>query len=204
MAQGSIVAITGAVEGDLDEAVLARVVEYAGLVLGPVYGKNGKRSLHERIRSYNYAARISPWCVLADLDQDARCPAHVRDAWLPSPAPLMRLRFVVREIEAWLFGDPERLAAFLRVPAAQVPRNPEGVPDPKQAMVALARRSQRREIREDMAPRPGSGRTVGPGYKSRLIEFASDPDRGWRPGVAAQAADSLRRCIERLRALSNG
>jgi hypothetical protein len=34
----------------------------------------------------------------------------------------------------------------------------------KEAMVDLARRSRRRDIREDMMPRSGSERSVGPTY----------------------------------------
>ena len=46
-----------------------------------------------------------------------------------------------------------------------------------------------------MVPRPGSGRLVGPAYASRLIEYA---EAHWRPEVAGQCTDSLRRCRERL------
>lgn len=37
-------AISAAVEGALDEAVVARLVRYAGATLATVYGKNGKAS----------------------------------------------------------------------------------------------------------------------------------------------------------------
>ena len=66
-------------------------------------------------------------------------------------------------------------------------------------MVDLARRSRRsrrKEIRADMAPRNGSGRRVGPAYSGRLIEYAATE---WRPGVAVGNAESLRRAIDCLR-----
>ena len=53
-------------------------------------------------------------------------------------------------------------------------------------------------VRQDMVPREGSGRTEGPAYTSRLIEYATDR---WRPDVAVRRADSLRRavaCLQRL------
>lgn len=68
-------------------------------------------------------------------------------------------------------------------------------------MVEMARRSRRRDIREDMVPRPGSGRTEGPAYTSRLIEFVADVDHGWRPDVAALSSDSMDRCLQCLRRL---
>jgi hypothetical protein len=112
----------------------------------------------------------------------------------------MCFRVAVREIEAWLLADRERLAAFLGVKSARLPANPEEEPDPKRIIVELAQQSRRREIREDMAPRPGSGRQIGPAYSSRLIEFVSGSG-GWRPEVAARSSDSLRRCLSCLRKL---
>jgi hypothetical protein len=55
-------------------------------------------------------------------------------------------------------------------------------------MAKLAQALQSREIRDDMARRPGSGCAVGPAYSSRLIEYAQ---KHWRPAIAAQHADSL-------------
>jgi hypothetical protein len=187
--------ISGAVEGLVDEAVLRRLIRDAGATLGAVYGKNGKANLRRNLRGYNRAARWSPWMVLVDLDRDADCAPPLVTSWLPAPARHMRFRVAVRAVEAWLLADRERMASFLRVPQARVPREPESVEHPKRAMVDLARRSRRREIREDMVPRPGSGRAVGPAYTSRLIEFAYTD---WRVDVAARNSDSLRRCRERL------
>jgi hypothetical protein len=107
----------------------------------------------------------------------------------------MCFRIAVRAVEAWFFADDERLARFLSVARSKIPSLPEQVEDPKRTMVELAGRSRKREIREDMVPRPGSRRKEGPAYASRLIEFAHS---FWRPEVAATKSDSLRRCVERL------
>jgi len=66
-------------------------------------------------------------------------------------------------------------------------------------MVNLARASRRRDIREDLVPRPEGGRQVGPAYSSRLIEFVSGR---WRPEIAARRAESLRRAIACLKRLT--
>ncbi len=195
------VVITGAVEGALDEAVLTRLVNQLGGTLGVVYGRNGKSTVLRRLRGYNQAARFSPWVVLIDLDEDAQCAPPYRAAVLPHTASLMCFRIAVREIEAWLLADRGRLAEFLGVAGSRVPAHPETIHDPKRTMVDLARRSRRRDIREDMVPRPGSGRAVGPAYTSRLIEFVAGSPRGWRPEVAAGSSDSLARCLRSLRRL---
>ncbi len=198
------VVISGAVEGIVDEAVLRRLVQHVQGTVNAVYGKNGKTHLRQRLDGYNQAARFGPWIVLVDLDHEADCAPLFRTAWLPNPAPLMCFRVAVREVEAWLLADRERIATFLGVTVSSVSPDPEAEPDPKRTVVDLARRARRREIREDMVPRPGSGRTVGPAYASRLIEFASHATTGWRPEIAANRADSLRRCLTRLRELTEG
>lgn len=193
--------IRGAVEGIVDEAVFRRLVRAVRAEPGPVYGRNGKQSLLARLPGYNRAARLSPWLVLVDLDQDAHCPPPFTAATLPNPSTLMCFRVVVREVEAWLLADAERIAAFLDVNASRIPRNPEGEGNPKQAVINLARRSRSRDIARDLVPREGSGRAEGPAYASRLTEFVSDARHGWRPVVAARTSESLSRCLSCLRRL---
>ncbi|MBI3948994.1 MAG: hypothetical protein HY314_00855 [Acidobacteria bacterium] len=195
------VVISSAVEGLVDEAVVRRLIRHVGAEPGPIYGKNGKVYLRKQVKGYNEAARWTPWIVLVDLNHDADCAPPFRAEWLPSPAPKMCFRVTVREVEAWLLADRQHIARFLSVPVTRIPQNPEGVDDPKGVMVDLARRSRRRDIREDMVPRPGSGRKVGPAYAARLIEFVEDTATGWHPNVAATTSNSLKRCIECLRQL---
>lgn len=186
-------------EGDLDEAVLRRLSFHVGGTVRVVYGKQGKRHLQQRISAYNQAARFAQWVVFVDLDHDADCAPDLLATWLPRPADFMHLRVAVREVEAWLLADRERIAGFLSVAQSRVPPNPETLDDPKRFVVDLATRSHRTEIRRDMTPRLGSGRQVGPAYSSRLIEFVNDDRDGWRPEVAAHNSDSLNRCLLRLR-----
>ena len=193
------VTVSAAVEGSLDEVVVDRLIRHVGGHPGIVYGKNGKSFLRDRIDGYNSAAHHAPWVVLVDLDAEGECAPSVREAWLRHPAPLMCFRIVVRAIEAWLMADAERLAAFIGVARSKVPADPEGLDHPKQVMVNLARLSRRREVRQDMVPRQESGRTEGPAYTSRLIEYATDR---WRPDVAVLRADSLRRAVARLQRLA--
>lgn len=190
--------ISAAVEGALDEAVAQKLISHVGGDMGSVYGRNGKPVLRERIGGYNNAARYSPWLVLVDLDNDADCSPSLRDMWLPDPAPHLCFRIAVREVEAWLMADTETLAGYLSVSMNRIPRIPESLAQPKNEMVNLGRLSRRRTIREDMAPRQESGRRVGPAYASRLIEYVKNK---WRPEVAANHSDSLRRaiiCLKRL------
>jgi len=178
--------IFAAVEGIVDEAVACRLISHAGAVPGDVYGKIGKSFLRRGIKGYNNSAKRALWFVLVDLDHDADCAPPLCSDWLPNKAPGLCFRVAVRAVEAWLLADAERLAKFLGVAPSKMPAD-------------LARGSRRRDIREDMVPRPGSGRPVGPAYASRLIEFAS---KHWRPDIAGRHADSLKRAIRCIKQIT--
>jgi len=194
-----VATIAAAVEGLTDEAVARKLIAHVGANVGQIYGGKGKSHLRKRISGYSNAARYTPWLVLVDLDHDADCtPPFVAD-WLQNPPKLLCFRVAVRAVEAWLLADVEMISAFLRVARARIPHDPQSLDDPKAALVELARASRRAEIRQDMVPRDGSGRKVGPAYTSRLIEYVNEK---WRPAEAARRVESLQRAIRCLRRLT--
>lgn len=91
---------SGAVEGPTDEAVFRRLVDHVGAETHRIQVQHGKLNLRRALPGYNAAAKWSPWLVLVDLDRDFPCPGALAAEWLPKPAPHMRLRVVVREVEA--------------------------------------------------------------------------------------------------------
>ncbi|PZR98548.1 MAG: hypothetical protein DLM69_08525 [Candidatus Chloroheliales bacterium] len=191
-------AISGAVEGPVDEAVLQRLILHSKGIPTMVYGKKGKPHLLKSLAGYNAAAQRSPWIVLVDLDKDGTCVGPLLGSWLPTPAPYMCFRVAVKAIESWLIADRETLATFLGVALSKVPQKPDLEPNPKDTVINLARISRKKNIREGMVPRPGSGRMVGPLYTSFMIEFTTNH---WQPDVAAANSDSLHRalnCIQQL------
>ncbi len=195
-----VVPVNILVEGITDEPVAKRLLEYVGLTVGNVFGRNGKSDLLRRLPNYNQAARsrLTPWFVLRDLDNDAVCASQAIQKWLPQPSEGMRLRVAVRAIEAWMMADAEHLAAFLSVSSSRMPTNPDSETDPKQTLINVARSSSSRSIREGFVPRHGSGARVGPLYVERLITFAQSH---WQPDEAATRSESLRRCIQALSTL---
>lgn len=188
--------IDAAVEGIIDEAVARKLIIETGGFPRTVYGKTGKAFLHQKIQGFNNAAKVWPWLVVVDLDDDAECAPPFCTRWVPDPSPYLCFRVAVREVESWLMADAETLASFLGLSPTSIPKDPEGLDDPKGEMVNLARRSRRAWIRKDMVPRQGSGRPVGPAYASRMIEYVQN---SWRPEVAGRQAESLRRAIACLR-----
>lgn len=194
------VPVTLAGEGYVDVLVLERLADKLGLSGVIQYDCGGKPALHRRLPGFNAAAARSPWVVLADLDQEPCAAEHVREL-LPHPERLMVLRLAVRAVEAWLMADAAALAAWLRVTPARVPGAPDQLENAKQSLVNLARSSRSSALRQDIVPRAGSGRTVGPAYSSRVGEFVTDH---WDPERAAGSSDSLRRAVTRIGSLAAG
>ena len=162
------VLLSAAVEGLVDEAVLRRLIADEGASLAYTHGKNGKAVIRRDLNGYNQAAYHSPWVVLIDLDHDEDCAPPVRAKWLPNPAPHIRFRIAVRQVEAWLLADRERIAKFLSVSQSQVPPQPETLPNPKETLVNLARGSRRRETARAIRALPA---------RHRIPLFAPCPGR---------------------------
>ncbi|MFF4320157.1 hypothetical protein [Streptomyces sp. NPDC001568] len=192
--------VTIAVEGISDEGAVRAILREFGLSVGMTQGKSGKSSLLKKLPAYNQAAKFMPWFVLVDMDSvDACVVAKVRE-WLPSPAELMTFRVAIAELESWLLADREAIADFLGVAVSKIPRNPDTLRDPKQEIINLARKSRRRDVREGIVPRQGSGASVGPTYASDIRDFGM---RLWRPRIAAESSPSLARCLESVEQLAN-
>ena len=194
--KGSPIVVTVALEGPGDVPIVERLLRDAGLEIGNVYVQRGKDKLDRQLTGYNNAARFAHWLVVRDLDQDKPCAPELKRELLPAPSALMCLRVAVRAAESWLLADPARLATFLGISATRIPADPDLLPNPRDMIVNLARHSRKRDVREDMVPRRGSSARVGPGYTSRITEFA----RGdWRPRTAVGNSPSLAGCVAALK-----
>jgi hypothetical protein len=192
--------IEAVVEGAPDAAAIRAIASHVALPLATVYFRS-KPQILKGLKGFNSAARFWPWLVVVDLDSSAPCaPDFVREH-LSRPSRHMRFRIAVREVEAWLMSDKTRMARFLGVPEGWLPDNPESLGDPKEVLVSIARRSNRREILEGMVPRPNSGTNVGPLYWNLLVEYITQMPHQWRIEVAAQSAPSLSGCIDAIRSL---
>jgi hypothetical protein len=101
------------------------------------------------------------------------------------------------EIESWIMADRVAFATFFSVPLHHVPEHPDAILKPKEYIVAIARKSRRKDIRQDMVPSPDDTRVVGPAFNARLTAFVTDE---WNPDMAANASPSLRAAITRLKA----
>jgi hypothetical protein len=187
------------VEGLMDEAAATRIIAACGLQPGTCYGKKGCTYIKQKIGQFNQTAKSINYLALVDfMDTGAACPAEVVMEWLPHPEPLMLFRVVVRELESWLLADRNNIASFLGVSVDIVPKSPESLPDPKQALINLARRSRKAKLREALVPSDGSTAREGRLYTSEMTRFIRDH---WDLQAAREMAPSLNKCIVRVESL---
>ena len=189
-----------AVEDDLSELVIRRVLFDTGrnYSVGNVFGRGGFGYLQSTAKNWNAAAAAgTPVLLLTDLDNHP-CPSSLIEDWLDmEPHANLVFRVAVREIESWLLADREGFADFLGIGSDLIPLQPDQIPDPKQTVVKLARRSRRRTLRESIVPRRGSTAVQGPDYNGCLGDFV----RGhWNRNAAAERSPSLDRTWTRLMA----
>jgi len=66
------------VEGNLDEAVVIRIIEATGHIPGACYGKKGSGYIRNKIQSFNQTARSIYYLALIDfMDTRLSCPPEV-------------------------------------------------------------------------------------------------------------------------------
>lgn len=195
-----MIAVSYLVEGPSDRPVAERLIAVAGALPGTPVAPGGKRKVDPKIPGLNKAATLfNPWLIMRDLDHDDPdgCCGPLVDRLLKGHprSPHLVLRLAVRSVDSWLLADSRGFAEFFGVPAHAIPSDPDELRSPKERLVSACRTSTRREVREGVPPRAGSGRSVGPRY----VEMVGDFTRSrWNPSQAATCSPSLSRAIDRL------
>ena len=193
----SPIPINLAFEDALTESLISKIlrtipIQYATRT---VYNRGGNGYLRQIINGLNNAARGTPFLVGTDLDEYECPPALISDWLTQAKHHNLLVRVAVREAEAWVLADRDCFANFLGINVSRVPEDVESLPNPKEALIQLARTSRRRQLRDDICPPLKSTRRVGPNYNARLGSFVSG---SWDPTVARLNSGSLDRTINRL------
>jgi hypothetical protein len=186
-----------AVEDALSEHVATKLLESRGLDVAVPMVLKGSGNLKKRVSALNSSAKGMPILLLTDLDNLDVCPAALIKSWLGSTPQNSGLffRIAVVEVESWLLADAHAIANYLGIREGLIPKQPDMVGDPKQALVNLARKSSRRNLREDLVPIAGSTARVGRAYNPAMIRFVSEH---WSADRAAASSPSLARASARL------
>lgn len=186
-------------EDKLTEMVLERILrDVPDLLISQRYTGRGEGYIKKNMAAFNHAARVIPFIVVLDLD-DEGCPVEKKERLLSVPRhPNLLVRVAVKETEAWLLADRLNLAAFLGISEAIIPRNVENIADPKETLINLARRSPKRATRDALVPLSGSTAKVGRGYNDCLTSFVSEH---WDIEAACMESRSLHRAIKEIQNL---
>lgn len=188
-----------AVEDRLSDAISTKILESFDIGIMLRIGFKGNSYLQQKAPSLNQTAR-GPYNVfiLTDLDSPQSCPPQLIQSWISAPLNSgFFLRVAVMEVESWIMADRSALAKFLSIPVHRIPSNTDDIPNPKEFLVSLARRSNRRRLRDQLVPAPrATTAKVGPEYNSRFSEFIQGH---WDLERAAAASPSLKRTLDRIR-----
>jgi hypothetical protein len=181
----------------LGERLIQHCLPDWSLALPPI-NKRGRSHLVAALPRYIEQARLQPVLCIADTDSD--CVRDLRSKWLPrTPTDHFMLRLAETEAESWALADASAFADAFAVPRTKVPNNPDGLSDPKMTVLTLARRSKRRQIRQEVVSAFDQNKP-GTGYNEHLCSFVR---LRWRPSEAVKQSKSLQRAAASLRAIAN-
>ena len=184
-------------EDALSEAVLKEMLKQSQrpFSVGNCLNQKGYGKIKKIISGLNYAAKAMPYLVLTDLDK-AECPLVIISDWLTQPKhPNLLFRIAVKEVEAWLLAHREAFAEFLGISVSLIPANVDEIPDPKQLLINLARKSKKRSRRDAIVPERNSTATIGKDYNGQLIQFVQ---KNWQVEAAQVNSPSLQRGMNAL------
>lgn len=186
-----------AVEDRLSDAVATKILGHFKIKIERKTGYKGNSYLQQKAQSFNEAAHEECGIfMLTDLDSTQNCPPRLIQSWVKgSLNPRFFFRVAVIEVESWVMADRIALAAFLSIPMHRIPISTDNIPNPKEYLISLARRSKNKRLREGLVPPHGTTLSVGDEYNTRLSQFVRDR---WNLERAATVSPSLKRTLDRL------
>ena len=107
----------------------------------------------------------------------------------------MLFRVAINEVESWLLADRVGFAEYLGISINLIPTSVDSLPDPKQSLINLARRSRKKNLRLGIVPGRNSTATQGPNYNECLIPFVKN---SWNLEDACVNSESLLRAVKSI------
>jgi len=179
-------------EDDLSKAVLKKILPDKYTYIWR--SGRGFGYIKKNINEFNRTAKTVPVLVLTDLDR-RECAPTLIEGWLPFHRhnPKLLFRVAVREVESWVLADRDRFARSLGIKGTSIQVKVDEIDDPKEYLINLARRSNKRELREAIVPGKGSEADHGPDYNGYLTQFIREY---WDIQEAICNSPSLKRAIK--------
>lgn len=192
----SITHVILAVEDELGEAISTQILSEFDIEIRYTIRGKGNVLLRQKAPELNRSANAIDIFLLTDLDSPQDCPPGLIHSWIKVPLnPRFLFRVAVMEVESWVMADRVGFSNFLSIPLHRIPSPTDDISNPKEFLVSLARRSQKKRVREALVPTRGTNLTVGIEYNILLSEFVQDH---WDLQRAATVSPSLKRTLDRL------
>lgn len=188
-----------ATEDELSESVGVKLLTGVGITPSILLRRNGFGYLRANMPKWCKMASTGLAVVLiADLDR-GRCAPSLIDLWYRDQVRPKNLVFRVaeREVESWLIADEAAMCQLLGN-RAKIPQDPDLLPDPKQALINLAR-SASRSVREELVAPTGTIASQGLGYNRTLCALVRDH---WDPTRASRRSRSLASALSSIKELA--
>lgn len=184
-------------EDNLSGAVLRKLLVSSeqGYTIGLFYNTGGFGWIKRRIEGLNNAAKGMPYLILTDLDRYECPPILLREWHIENHSHNLLFNVAVRQVESWILACRRRFAEFIGVQECLIPTAVDEIPDAKRFLIDLARRSRKKQLREDIVPKDGSTARIGADYNGRLTQFV---ESRWDPNIAKKLSPSLCRTMESL------
>jgi len=185
------------VEDVLSAAVLRKILSDCNLSAGTCYGLKGNSYIKKKIHAFYNASKHVPYIVLTDLD-NTPCPPTLINEWFKNisiPKSFI-FRVAVKEVESWILADRCNFAKYIGISDTAIPHSVENIPNPKEFLINLARKSPKRDIREDIVPLTGSSAKRGRNYNGSLIKFVNS---SWNYQAATKYSKSLNGAINAIK-----
>ncbi|MCY3742949.1 MAG: hypothetical protein OXH00_18190 [Candidatus Poribacteria bacterium] len=192
----SITNIILAVEDELSESISTQILGHFDIEIWYTIRGKGNVSLRQKAPELNRSANGASIFLLTDLDSPKECPPGLIRSWIRGALnPSFLFRVAVMEVESWVMADRMGFADFLSVPSHRIPSPTDNILNPKEFLLALARRSKKKAVREALVPAQGATLSVGNQYNTLLSEFVQEH---WNLERAASVSPSLKRTLDRL------
>ena len=183
------------IEDELSLIVLRKILNESqrSYSICNVLGRQGCSYIDKHIHGFNNASKGIPFVIVRDLDY-CECPPYLINTILAFPKHQnLIFRIAVREIEAWLLADKKSFSSYFSINKSLIPHNVEEIDNPKEFIIKLAKKSRKRNIRDDVLPRKGAKQ--GPGYNACLGYYVINH---WDVYTALHNSDSLHRTFDVL------
>lgn len=198
-------------EDDATRNIILKILRFCSTefnIIGHLPARGGQ--IKSKIKEFNTLSLTTPVILLMDLDQ-YNCPPELKNQLIQeNKSEHFIFNIAVDEAEAWLMADREGFSAYFKVNLDEMPESSyQRFNGPKATLEMtfpyksslyltheLVKKMRNKTFQSQLTPKPNA--VKGPEYNSCINPFI---ESHWNIENAIQNSESLRRMVERIKAL---